>query len=204
MTTSIDPVRAFDDAGLAVIRARLSALAARTIDGDIPRAAVLVPLCIRNGAPAILFTKRTETVGTHKGQVSFPGGRRDPGDRDVVDTALRELHEELGIARDTVLVLGSFHELMSITGLVVAPVIGFIGDRTSLTDLAPSPAEIDAVFSLTLDELQHHRAVRPLRSGRAGPWYTAGPHPVWGLTGFITDEVLRDLLGVPIPPLVLD
>jgi 8-oxo-dGTP pyrophosphatase MutT (NUDIX family) len=151
--------------------------------------------------PSVLFTKRTETVGTHKGQVSFPGGRMDPEDVDEVATALRELEEELGIARGSVEVLGRFHDVMSITRMRVTPVVAFVGERGDLATMTPSPAEIDAVFALTLDELVDKREVRELRSGRPGPWYTAGPHPVWGLTAFILDEVLREVLGFPIEPL---
>lgn len=182
---------------LEAIRRRLQAIEPRRVEGDMPRAAVLIPLC-PNG---VLFTKRTETVGTHKGQVSFPGGRQDPGDADVVDTALRELQEELGIPREKVDVLGRFHEVVSITAMGVTPVVAFIADVAHIT---PSPAEIDDVFVLSLDELTRSREVRPLRSGRPGPWYTAGPHPVWGLTAFILEEFLREILDVKIPPLVLE
>ena len=209
------------------IRKRLAAMVPRTIADDaMARAAVLVPLCTRAGEPAILFTKRTETVGTHKGQVSFPGGRMDPGDKDDVACALRELEEELGIPARDVDVLGLFHEMPSITNMRVRPVIGFVGERADPSSMTPSPAEIDAVFALTLDELTGRREVRPLplgrqfalqtpipgvgglaspmpaaRSGHRGPWYTAGPHPVWGLTAFILEEVLRDVLGLDVPPL---
>ncbi len=192
----------FDTAALDRIRARLAGLAVRTAgEDDMPRAAVLVPLCIRDGAAAVLFTKRTETVGTHKGQVSFPGGRMDPEDADEIACALRELDEELGVPPASVAVLGRFHEVISITRMRVTPVIGFLGDRADPEKLRPSPAEIDDVFALTLEELLAARDVRPLRSGRPGPWYTAGPHPVWGLTAFILDEVLRDVLELPVPPL---
>jgi 8-oxo-dGTP pyrophosphatase MutT (NUDIX family) len=189
---------AFD---LAAIRARLAAITPNLVEGDMPRAAVLIPLCTKASAPAVLFTKRTETVGTHKGQVSFPGGRMDPEDKDVVDTALREVHEELGIPREKVDVLGRFHEVVSITGMGVTPIVAFLADTAHLT---PSPAEIDDVFVLSLDELTQSREVRPLRSGRPGPWYMAGPHPVWGLTAFILEEFLREILDVKIAPLVLE
>ncbi|HEY4224006.1 MAG TPA: CoA pyrophosphatase [Myxococcota bacterium] len=201
---TVPPIRAFDVEGLARVSDRLAHIAPRDLDGDLASAAVLVPLCTKSGEPAILFTKRTETVGTHKGQVSFPGGRRDPADSSDEDTALRELHEELGIPARDVTVLGRFHEVMSITRMRVRPIVGFVGERADASTMTPSPAEIDAVFALTLDELLAHREVRPLvRSGRDGPWYTGGPHPVWGLTAFILEEFLRDVLALPVPALDL-
>jgi nudix motif 8 len=191
----------FDDDERARIAARLRGTAVRRLSVDGPRASVLVPLCRRGGAPAVLFTKRTETVGTHKGQVSFPGGRRDPEDSDDVACALRELEEELGIPAARVDVIGVFHEVMSITSVRVTPVIGWLGDVERLA-LVPAPAEIDAVFTLTLAELVHpeKREVRQLGTRRA-PFFTAGPHPVWGLTAFILDEIMRDVLGIDLPPL---
>lgn len=197
--TSI-PSRLGDDER-ARIAARLRALEVRRLSVDGPRASVLVPLCRRDGRDAVLFTKRTETVGTHKGQVSFPGGRMDPDDVDETACALRELHEELGIPPSCVEVLGTFHEVMSITSVRVTPVIGWLGDLEKLT-LLPSPREIDAVFALTFDELIHpeKREIRQL-GPRKAPFFTAGPHPVWGLTAFVLDEIMRDVLGLNIPPL---
>lgn len=183
------------------IAAKLRATEVRRLSVDGPRASVLVPLCRRDGRDAVLFTKRTESVGTHKGQVSFPGGRMDKDDVDETACALRELHEELGIPPSSVQVLGEWHQAMSITSVTVTPVIGWLGDLERLT-LLPSPREIDAVFALTLDELAHpdKRELRML-GPRKAPFFTAGPFPVWGLTALILDEVLREVLGVELPPL---
>jgi nudix motif 8 len=190
----------FDDTILAALQARLAGVA-RRLPGELKRAAVLVPLCVVDGQPAVLFTKRTETVGTHKGQVSFPGGRVDPDDIDVVDTALRELHEEVGIARERVRVLGQLHEVMAITGVGVTPVVGFVG-ALRVEELQMSAAEIDVGFTLRLDQLvdPNHRTAQTLGT-RTAPLFTAGPHPVWGLTAWILDEVLRVGLGLPLPAL---
>lgn len=191
----------FDDDVLAALQARLAAVARRRLPGELKRAAVLVPLCVVDGLPSVLFTKRTETVGTHKGQVSFPGGRVDPDDIDVVDTALRELHEEVGISRDRVRVLGQLHEVMAITGVGVTPVVGFVG-ALRVEELQMSAAEIDVGFTLRLDQLvdPEHRTAQTLGT-RTAPLFTAGPHPVWGLTAWVLDEVLRVGLGLPLPAL---
>jgi nudix motif 8 len=189
----------FDDDVLAGIGARLSSLSRRRLAGTMPRAAVFVPLCHVGGVACVLFTKRTETVGTHKGQVSFPGGRVDPEDVDAVDTALRELHEEVGLVRDDVRVLGLFHEAVAITGVGVSPVVGFVGD-IDVGALRVAPAEIDVAFALPLTALidPRHRVLQTLGRHRA-PRFTAGPHPVWGLTAYILDEFLREGLGLPLP-----
>lgn len=181
----------------ARLRERLARLARRRItDQEAPRAAVLVPLGLSGGKPAILFTKRTDTVGTHKGQVSFPGGRMDASDQDEVATALRELHEEVGLAPVDVEVLGPFHDMMSITGLRVTPVLGFVG-ALDPARLSPRADEVQEAFALTLDELvdPDKRATQMLGELRA-PYFAAGPHPIWGLTALILDEVLREALGL--------
>lgn len=192
----------FHDAVLDSVRRRLAALPRRRLKRDGRRAAVLVPLCHVDGQPAVLFTKRTESVGTHKGQVSFPGGRVDDDDVDDVDTALRECEEEIGLPRERVRVLGTFHEALAITGVVVTPVLGFIEGDLELAALRVSPHEIDEAFALTLTQLVDpaHRQRQQLGT-RTAPVFSAGPHPVWGLTAWVLDEVLREALGLPLASL---
>jgi nudix motif 8 len=197
------PTIRFDTDELARVRARLANLERRTLDeDDLPRACVLVPLCTRAGEPGVLFTKRTDTVGSHKGQVSFPGGRMDPEDKDEIDCALRELDEEIGVKRAGVEVLGLFHDVKSINGIHVTPVVGYLGPLDDLRGLTVSEREIDDVFVLSLAQLMDpaKREVRQLGLRKA-PFFTAGPHMVWGLTAFILDEVMRQGLGLDVPPL---
>jgi nudix motif 8 len=168
----------------------------RLIDDEKPRASVLVPLCHVDGVASVLFTKRTELVGTHKGHVSFPGGRRDPGDVDEVATALRECEEEVGVAPAQVRVLGVFHEALAITKVRVTPVVAYLGD-VDVTSLRVSAAEIDAVFALSVEQLlnPNERAIQTFGT-RQAPVFNAGPYPVWGLTAFILDELLQELSGL--------
>ena len=191
----------FDDDVRALIRARLRGISLRRMVGKMPRASVLVPLCHVDGVASVLFTKRTETVGTHKGQVSFPGGRCDPADIDISDTALRELAEEVGIPRHEVEVLGLLHEVPAITGIGVTPVVAFIGDVV-VKHLKLCTAEIDVAFTLPLSSLidPAHRSAQQLGT-RVAPVFSAGPYPVWGLTAYVLDEVLRDGLGLLLPHL---
>jgi len=82
---------------VAVTRARLGARRRRVVPpGPLVRAAVLVPIVDR-GEAVLVFAQRTDRVGHHKGQISFPGGRVDPGDADDLAAALREAHEEVGL-----------------------------------------------------------------------------------------------------------
>lgn len=87
-------------------------------------AAVLIPMvCVQNEWH-LLYTRRTETVQSHKGQVSFPGGAAEPHDQDRKQTALRETFEEIGIPGDQIEVLGCLRDMPTITGFVITPVVG--------------------------------------------------------------------------------
>ncbi|MBW2117277.1 MAG: CoA pyrophosphatase [Deltaproteobacteria bacterium] len=90
-------------------------------------AAVLIPLLDDGGVPEVLFTKRTDKVEHHKGQISFPGGAVDDGDGSFEDTALREAHEEIGLRQEDVEILGRIDDTLTlVSSFVVHPVVGFV------------------------------------------------------------------------------
>src|SRR6202012_2200468 len=91
----------------------------------VVEAAVLIPIVLRD-APSVLFTVRGATLSNNPGQVSFPGGKRDPGDRDLVHTALREAQEEVGIEAGQVEVIGRLAPLVSGARFRVTPVVGLL------------------------------------------------------------------------------
>ncbi|MCW5658609.1 MAG: CoA pyrophosphatase [Burkholderiaceae bacterium] len=93
---------------------------------DPMAASVLVPLVERDDGLHVLLTRRTDHLTDHAGQVSFPGGRADPGDVDMVDTALREAHEEVGLPRERVQVLGPLNTYSTVSSYVVTPIVGLI------------------------------------------------------------------------------
>lgn len=193
---SVFPHR-FDDDALSIVRERLAATSMTQLIGlGTRRAAVLIPLCEVHGAPAVLFTKRSETVRTHKGHVSFPGGKEDTTDTSLEHTALREFEEELGVNQSEVQVLGPFHEARAITGLAVRPYVGFMGEVGDNSRFSVSEAEIETVFALTLSELTDPEKRGQERLGiRKAPVFRAGPAPVWGLTAMILERFLVDVLG---------
>ncbi len=120
-------------------------------------ASVLVPLVERAGGVHVLLTRRAEHLTEHAGQVSFPGGRADPGDVDVVDTALREAEEEVGLARASVQVLGPLNTYSTVSSFVVTPIVGLIRPPFAL---APDPSEVAEAFEVPLQFLMtpaHHQ-----------------------------------------------
>ncbi len=121
-------------------------------------ASVLVPLVERDDGLHVLLTRRTDHLHDHAGQVSFPGGRVDPGDVDVVDTALRETQEEVGLPRERVQVLGPLNTYSTVSSYVVTPIVGLIRPPF---DLALDAFEVAEAFEVPLSFLMtpahHHR-----------------------------------------------
>src|SRR3990172_1170508 len=110
-------------------------------------AAVLVPLYQQGGEWHLLFTRRTDTVDEHKGQVSFPGGSVDAGDGAPEDTALRESEEEIGLRRSDVTLMGRLDDLITVTQWRITPVVGVIPYPY---EFVISPEECSAVFGVSL------------------------------------------------------
>jgi 8-oxo-dGTP pyrophosphatase MutT (NUDIX family) len=147
-------------------------------------AAVLVPVLLDADAPELLFTKRTDDVETHKGQVSFPGGVCDDTDAGPVDTALRETEEELGIPRSLVEVVGCLPELKTPTGFSITPVVGLL---SALPRLTPSAAEVAAVFRAPLALFAGGRSEMRMVDGVAREVWFYDHHGtvIWGATAAI-------------------
>lgn len=117
-------------------------------DAGAPKcAAVLVPLLRQDGAWHLLYTRRTDQVESHKGQVSFPGGACDDGETTPEQTALREAKEEIGIEPDQVRLLGRLNSMLTITSYRVTPVVGVIPWPTVFR---PAQAEVARIFTMPL------------------------------------------------------
>lgn len=177
----------------ANLKSALHGLARRRLELPVKgEAAVLFPIIVVKASPKVLLTRRTENVGTHKGQVSFPGGKRDAADQDPVETALRETREELGIQPESFEVLGRFHDYLSITEYRVCPIIAICHRELKLK---PNPAEVASVLQIPLDFFLKHlpREETHLRLGkqRTVYFYDYGDEVIWGLTA----SIIRDFCG---------
>ncbi len=166
-------------------------------DAHLTPAAVLVPLFYKQDVPHVLLTKRTTRVLHHKGQISFPGGSRDPEDSTLLTTALREAREEVGIRSGDVRLLGELDDVITNTRFIVSPYVGVIPYPYEFT---ASPEEIDEVLEVPLSTLLEHghlntAAVAPIRPY---PAYTFDfeQHVIWGITA----RILRQFLDVVFGP----
>ncbi|XP_072547146.1 mitochondrial coenzyme A diphosphatase NUDT8 [Salminus brasiliensis] len=166
------------------------------------RAAVLVSLCTVGGEPSFLFTLRSSKLrGRHKGDVSFAGGKRDPLDRNVVDTALREAKEELGITVTENIVWGVLKPLHDVSGMMIAPVLANLGPVEALT-LRPNPAEVEEIFTLTVAHVcnpQNQGYTNFRTSGRriyTLPVFHNSKYRIWGLTAVALDHTLKLIMPV--------
>ena len=163
-------------------------------------AAVLIGIVMRN-EPTVLLTQRTTHLSTHSGQIAFPGGKVDSTDRDVVETALRESEEEVGLAPDRVQVLGTITEYVTGTAFIVTPVVGLIQAEHTLT---PNPHEVASVFEVPLAFLMnpaYHRRHALEAEGRRREWFSM-PYQdgveqrfIWGATAGMIRNFYRFLMA---------
>ena len=158
----------------------------------------------RDGEPWLVFTKRTQHVQHHKGEISFPGGARDSDDPDIEGTAVRETVEELGVDPSSIRVVGRLDELPTfVTGYNVTPFVAVVEEPHSYR---PSDAEIEEVIELPIPELARvGRRDVIIRRGfpiETNVFETRG-HFIWGLTGAILKQFLDEVwpaLEAPGPP----
>jgi len=163
------------------------------------RAAVLVPLVSAPDGGALLLTKRTDTVEQHKGQISFPGGGVKEGEA-LLDAALRETYEEIGVRPADVDVLGRLDDQeTSVSGFLVTP---FVGEIPYPSRLRLSPGEVGAILQVPLRVLlepSNFRTEVRERGGRTDTlyFYAVGSEVVWGATARIIARFLEIVFGVP-------
>ena len=158
-------------------------------------AAVLVPIVSHASGLTVLFTQRTAHLKAHSGQVSFPGGRAEPGDASPEETALRESEEEIGLARDRVEVLVRLPEYFTRTGFRVTPVVGLVEPPLVLT---PDPGEVASVFEVPLafllDARNHKRQTREYQGQTVGFYEMPyGDRYIWGATAGMIVNLVRVL-----------
>lgn len=153
-------------------------------------AAVLLPI-INKPNPTILLTERASTLRSHASQVALPGGKRDPEDNNLIETALREAHEEIAIPPNAVSVIGQLPPLQSSSGYLVTPIVGVIPAGLSLRQ---NPAEVASIFEMPLSHVLNAQHYQPLDFRRSGEnhriyFYPYDGHLVWGLTAAILHKL---------------
>ena len=153
-----------------------------------------MPLYVQGGELHAVFTRRRGDLRRHAGEISFPGGRQDPQDADLITTALREAHEEIGLRPRDVAVLGALTPTPTIaTNYAIHPYVGLIAPGQGWT---LSPREVDGVLEVSLRDLRAGFDRRRLLR-RGVPFrtevYVVGAHLIWGATARILGELLARL-----------
>lgn len=167
-------------------------------------AGVLLPLLDEGGVCKILFTKRTDTVEHHKGQISFPGGAVDRRDASIEETVLRETYEEIGLSEKDIEILGRIDDALTVaSNYVIHPFVGMV---TSMDDLAINRAEVKRVITVPLS-LFHDAGSEKRRYPveydgvtYETPAYEYGKDLIWGATARMMEnfmEIIGDKLCLP-------
>ncbi|WP_121822231.1 NUDIX hydrolase [Halostella salina] len=167
--------------------ARVAEHAPRRVTGEKYDAAVLIPVVERDGEAHLLFTKRAEHLGEHPGQMSFPGGGREPEDDGLRATALREADEEIGLRADETEVMGQIDDIRTITEYSVTPFVARVPDR----EYVPNDDEVAEIAVLPVaamldgDNYDHERRDHPHYGEVVIHYFRVDGYTVWGATGRI-------------------
>ncbi len=160
---------------------------------SLRRAGVLVPLFVRDRRLWILFTRRTESVEHHRGQISFPGGSEEPEDESLYAAALRETQEELAVAPADVIPLGSLSPIVTVTGFYVEPYVAAVPQPYVWRPAEQEIAEvIEAPLAALMDPAILEQKPVPGREGMV-LFYNYGGHVIWGATAGILSELMEAL-----------
>jgi 8-oxo-dGTP pyrophosphatase MutT (NUDIX family) len=163
------------------------------IDDQEYDAAVLAPIVDRDGEDHLLFTRRADHLGEHPGQMSFPGGGAEPEDATILETALREANEEIGLEPDEAEVVGQLDDIRTVTEYAVTPFVAHVPDR----EYDPDDREVAEVVVLPVAGLtdhanhEHERRDHPHYGDIVIHYFHVDGHTVWGATGRILVQLLE-------------
>ena len=159
----------------------------------LTKAAVLVPVLDTSNGLSLILTLRTQTVSHHKGQISFPGGMAEKSDTSLWHTATRETHEEIGLPASKLLYVKKLPSLITPTAFEVTPFVAFVHDAENLV---PNPDEIETILTVPLSVFRdptnlHVESRIYFDKSYPVPFFTYGPHQIWGATGRIILSMLE-------------
>ncbi len=166
-------------------------------EGTWKRASVLALFIPNNQSVKLLFTRRTDNVLDHKGQVSFPGGAVEPNDDSLEAAALREADEEIGLKPNNIALLGRSRDMFTISGWWITPIVGWC---TNLTGMSPNPAEVSRIFTIPVEwlanstnwEIRTYNNNGILRSNVIF-YKTFEKELLWGITAQLVHDLLRKI-----------
>lgn len=166
----------------------------QNIDSKVP-AAVLIPFICVDGEWNLLFTKRTNDVASHQGEISFPGGAAEQTDKDLIDTALRETWEEIGINKENINILGSIDPVPTISNYCVLPVIGIIQWPV---EVVINTSEVEKALWIPVDWLKQNKNwyqqeyfYAPGKSRSVIHYKDYGTDHLWGLTAMLAQKAIQ-------------
>jgi len=180
------------------IRTILSSRERRIIEHPpFSHAAVLLPLFKKGDDCHLLFTRRSDQVKHHKGEISFPGGGVDEEDLELISTALREAHEEIGLKKSDVQIIGILDDIVTITQFIVTPIVGLFPYPYPFK---VSEVEIAELIEVPLSSLLDEKCSSKKEIIRGGQKevvyaYQYGEHIIWGATARILKQFL-DLITI--------
>jgi 8-oxo-dGTP pyrophosphatase MutT (NUDIX family) len=184
MSVTVEPPSGFTEAALREpLRKVLRGRSRRSLPLDATTAAaILIPLFERDGEAHVWLVRRPTSMRSHAGQIAFPGGKSEASDDSLLDTALRETEEELGIARSNVDVLGALDDTRTITGFTITPWVGWLAQAV---EVSPNASEVDRALAPPL------RAFLAPTTGMP-PWcgWMIDGDLVWGATAAIVDALM--------------
>lgn len=183
---------------------RLQGHQPKEIPESLPEAGILVPLTRNTDNPEIILTRRAQHLSTHQGQVAFPGGKFDREDITTLNTALRECHEEIGVAPEQIEVIAPLSQVISLHGIRVSPYVGLVDEGVALE---PNLDELDSIFKVPVSYIMQAEPKRRDRMTYKGMalsvpsydyHYEGQDYEIWGLSAIVMVELLNIAFGAQI------
>ena len=175
------------------IEKRLNDLSPKQSDEKLPQAAVLILLIDNEKDYSIVFTERSKRLPSHAGEVAFPGGKKEKEDRNLIETVLRETHEEIGIEPNSIRIIGRMDPQESRFGISVTPYVGYAAGSLKFKK---DPKEVETIFSVPLNYLKEDPLISNKITNASGetfqtPVINYENQKIWGLTLGFTLQFLE-------------